>query len=162
MGLQPISEQFDIDELTRGAHNAPRWLMAGLCREHPVRAHAVEQFKGAQATYTAEVTEAVRTIRPPTSLRNPAICSALIRFAYALCEQPHVTEAWSSIEEGVAFVWVFIDEDSIEVRRRVFKAEEDVMDRSPDLEFDFYVFSVECREAFLDEGREAEQFYVRT
>ena len=104
----------------------------------------------------------MHAVHPPIHLPDPEIRSALMHFAYGISKEPHVTEAWSSSEEDATIIWAFIDEDTTEVRRSVFEAELETMEAFPDLEFDFYVFSSKCRDAFVDEQDEAERFYSRT
>lgn len=166
MTLQPISKRFRTDVTILTEEERARWLEALLCEQWdqlpplPTRAPAADQR--AYAHRLEAMPRGSRTICPPVRLRNAEVISALVQFAYALCEQPHVTEAWSSMEDGVTFVWVFIDEDTTEVRRQVFHSEQGVMDKFPALEFDFYVFSADCRDAFVDQQSEAQQLYVRT
>jgi hypothetical protein len=85
-----------------------------------------------------------------------------MRFAYLLLELPHVTGAWSRAEDGLVVAWVFIGSDTIQKRREVFEAEQAVMDEFPDLDFDFYVLSEPCREAFVNGQHGSQQFYSRT
>jgi hypothetical protein len=84
-----------------------------------------------------------------------------MRFAYTVSELPYVVDAWTSSEDEVTVVWVFIDDDSSQSRLKVFRAAQAMMDRSPDLEFDLHIYSLECRNEFLHEQVDAEQFYVR-
>lgn len=163
MTLQSIRGPHGIERPIRGAHDLERWLRVQVCNVwldsacQPV----VRRIHDTPSLDRQAVARAVSGIQQPLRFEDTQIYSARMQFAYALSELPYVTEAWSAAEEGVTFIWVFIDEDSTHARRQVFNAEQQVMDKFPDREFDFYVFSSQCRDAFADEGRQAEQFYVR-
>lgn len=108
------------------------------------------------------VARATAAICPSAELTAPEIRSALMHFAHAISEQPQVAEAWSRSDGDLTTIWVLIDDDSIENRRQVFESEQNMMDKFPDLEFDFYVFSSACKATFARDQGDSEQFYVRT
>ena len=108
------------------------------------------------------VAEATLAAHPPIHLPDLKIRSALMHFAYAISRQPQVAEAWARTDGDLTTVWVLLDDDSIDRRRHIFESEQDMMDKFPDLEFDFYVFSSACKATFARDQGDSEQFYVRT
>ncbi len=164
MTLQPARELRGIERLTRGAYDLERWFQAQAgCRWlHVTGEPEVHEMYPGLAVQSEVLARAVSGMKQPVRFEDAQIYSARMQFAYALSELPYVTEAWSATAEGVTFIWVFIDEDTTHARRQVFDAEQQVMDKFPHREFDFYVFSSRCRDASVDEAREAEQFYVRS
>ena len=58
--------------------------------------------------------------------------------AAALKHIPQVLKAYYSFDDGVFSSWIVINPYEVSVRRAVFEIQQSIMERNPDIEFDFY------------------------
>lgn len=58
--------------------------------------------------------------------------------AAALKHIPQVEDAYYSFGDGVFSSWIVVNPYELNVRRAVFEVQQSIMDRNPDIEFDFF------------------------
>ena len=107
------------------------------------------------------VTAVVKAIPHSFDTYDVWLYSARMEFAYVFAKEPCVIEAWESVKDDVISIWAFVDDGGIETRLRVLKAQHGIMNKLPDIELDLYVLSLECKDTFLHEHKDAKQLYIK-
>lgn len=63
-----------------------------------------------------------------------------------LYQVPQILRVYCQFEHDVFYTWVVLKEREIEVQQRIYEDEDDLIDRFPEFEFDFYTIYASGRD----------------